>query len=116
MLLLRAPLFSWLLVCESADLGRPLLWLEGEVGELCAVRYKLLLDGRGRMEGSDRLAIAFVVLSRANAAKVKIVPRFCFDELVESVDWWCLRLLTGRFERSFGVRAGEGESARMGED
>jgi hypothetical protein len=76
----------WILVCESADLGRLLLLFEAAVGELWAVRYKLPLDGRERTEGSDRLAIAFVVLSRANAANVKRVPRFCFDELVESVD------------------------------
>ena len=80
------------------------------------MRYKLLLEGRERMEGSDKLEIAFVVLSRANAAKVKRVPRFCFDELEESVDWWCFKLLTGRFERSFRVRVGEGELARIGED
>jgi hypothetical protein len=56
------------------------------VGELWAERYKLLLEGRERIEGSAKLAIALVVLSRANAANVKSAPRFCFDELVESVD------------------------------
>ena len=80
------------------------------------MRYKLLLEGRERMEGSDKLAIAFVVLSRANAAKVKMVPRFCFVELEERVDWWCFKLLTGRLERSVRVRVGEGELTSVGED
>lgn len=39
------------------------------------------------MEGSDRLAIALVVLSLASAAKENIPPRFCFvDELSEKTD------------------------------
>lgn len=69
-LLLCELVLSELLVCESADLGRLLVLFEAEVGELWAVRYKLPLDGRERIEGSDKLAIAFVVLSRANAASV----------------------------------------------
>lgn len=39
------------------------------------------------MEGSDKLAIALVVLSRASAAKLYRPPKFCFeDELKEKVD------------------------------
>ena len=56
------------------------------MGELWAERYKLPLEGRERIEGSDKLAIALEVLSRANAANVKNPPRFCLDELVDSVD------------------------------
>jgi hypothetical protein len=43
-------------------------------------------ERRGRTEGSEKLAIALVVLSRANAAKVNSPPRFCFEELVDNVD------------------------------
>ena len=89
MLLIEAreySVFSRLLVCESADRGRPLLLFEGVVGELCAERYKLPDEGRERIVGSDKLAIAFVVLSRANAANVNNPVRFCFAELVERVD------------------------------
>ncbi len=74
----------------QADLGRLLLLFQGDVGELWAERYKLLLDGRWRIEGSDKLAIAYDVLSRANAANVDSAPRFCLVELVEEVDWRCL--------------------------
>ena len=63
-----------------------MLLFEAAVGELCAERYKLLLDGRERIAGSEKLAIALVVLSRAKAANVKIVVRFCFVELVEWAD------------------------------
>jgi hypothetical protein len=59
---------------------------EGVVGELCAERYKLLEEGRERIVGSDKLAIALDVLSRANAASVNKPVRFCFEELVERVD------------------------------
>ncbi len=86
LLLLCELVLSWVLVCKSADLGRLLVLFEGKVGELCAERYKLPLDGRVRIEGSEKLAIAFDVLSRANAANVDSAPRFCFVELVESVD------------------------------
>jgi hypothetical protein len=41
-------------------------------------------EGRFLIEGSDRLAMAFVVLSRARAARVKRPGLFC---LVERVDW-----------------------------
>ncbi|KAH8659099.1 hypothetical protein BGZ60DRAFT_382429, partial [Tricladium varicosporioides] len=59
----------------------------GEVdGVLCADRYKLLEDGRDRKDGSDRLAIALDVLSRANAANEKMPDRLCFPKLVECVD------------------------------
>lgn len=85
LLLLGKLILSWLLVCESADLMLLLLF-EGEVGELWAERYRLPLEGRERIEGSDKLAIALDVLSRANAANVKNPPRLCFDELVDSVD------------------------------
>ncbi len=77
LLLLCELVLSWVLVCKSADLGRLLVLFEGKVGELCAERY---------IEGSEKLAIAFDVLSRANAANVDSAPRFCFVELVESVD------------------------------
>ena len=56
-------------------------------------------DIRGRTEGSDKLAITFVVLSRANAAKVKRPLRFCLEELVERADCRCL----GRFKVSFEI-------------
>lgn len=49
-------------------------------------RYRLFDEGRDRIEGSDRLEIAFVVLSRANAAKLKSPVRVVFEELVEGVD------------------------------
>ena len=78
--------FSRLLVWESADRGRLLLLFEDVVGELCAERYKLPDEGRGRMVGSERLAIAFVVLSLASAANVNNPARFCLEELVERVD------------------------------
>jgi hypothetical protein len=90
--------------------------LFGEVGELCAERYKLLLDGRVRIEGSDRLAIAFEVLSRANAAKVNSALLFCFSELVEGDDWRCLKLLIWRFEMSFRIGPAAEASTRAGED
>lgn len=85
-MLSREVLASLRLAWESADLGRLLLLYEGEVGELWAERYRLLLDGLERIEGSDRPAMAVDVRSRANAASVNRVPRFCFEELVESVD------------------------------
>lgn len=78
--------FSRLLVCESVDREGPILVFDDVVGELCAERYKLLDDGRERMVGSDKLAIALVVLSRANTANVNNPVRFCFEELVERVD------------------------------
>jgi hypothetical protein len=71
----------------SADRGWPMLLCEAEAGELCAERYKLPAEGRVRIVGSARLAIAFVVLSRANAANVKRPERFCFVEFVDNVDW-----------------------------
>lgn len=60
------------------------------MGDGWADRYKLPDEMRGRTEGSARLAIAFVVLSRANAANVNNPLRLCFAELVESVDCRCL--------------------------
>jgi hypothetical protein len=77
-------LFSRELFCEPTCV---LLCCDAAVGEFWAERYKLLEDGWERMEGSDRLAIALDVLSRASAAKVKRVPRVCFeDELSEKAD------------------------------
>ena len=69
---------------ESAD--RKGLLFEEVVGELCAERYRLPDDGRERIVGSAKVAIAFVVLSRANAANVNNPVRFCFEEPVERVD------------------------------
>jgi hypothetical protein len=66
--------------------GERLGLLEGEVGELCADRYRLLDDVRDRTEGSERDAIALVVLSRAKAAKVNKPVRFCFEDTAESED------------------------------
>jgi hypothetical protein len=57
-----------------------------DVGELWAERYKLFEDGRVRIGESDMLAIALVVLSRANAAKENKPLRFGLAEPVESVD------------------------------
>lgn len=71
------------------------------MGEDWADRYKLPDEIRGRTDGSERLAIALVVLSRANAANVNNPLRFCLEELVESVDWRCL----GRFKVSLDVDA-----------
>lgn len=61
----------------------------GDVGELCAVRYKLPDETRVRIDGSARLAIAFVVLSLANAARFNNPARFGLEKAEESVDW-CL--------------------------
>lgn len=63
-------------------------WVKGEVGELWADRYKLLDDLRfpPRSEGSDRLAIALLVLSRANvAARMNREGRF-LEGLVDKPD------------------------------
>jgi hypothetical protein len=57
-----------------------------ELGELCAERYRLPDDGCVRRVGSDKLARALDVFSRANAAKLKIDGRLPFAELVERLD------------------------------
>jgi hypothetical protein len=57
-----------------------------ELGELCAERYRLPDDGCVRRAGSDRLASALEVFSRANAAKLKIEGRLLLAELVDRLD------------------------------
>lgn len=50
---------------------------------LSADRCKFPKDGRGRRAGSERLAIAMLVLSRAKAARLKRPERLCLEELVD---------------------------------
>jgi hypothetical protein len=76
---------SQLLVCESADLGRLSLFCKAEVGELCTERCTLLDDSHERIEDSDKFANVLGILSRANAAKVNSLVRFCSEELMERV-------------------------------
>lgn len=63
-------------------------WVKGEVGELWAERYRLLDDFRfPKSEGSDKLAIALFVLSRANvAARLNSEEGRFFEELVDKTD------------------------------
>jgi hypothetical protein len=72
----------------SRELGDRGLVRPGEVEsrELCAERYRLLDDGCVRRVGSDRLASALDVFSRANAAKLKIDGRLLLTELVDKLD------------------------------
>lgn len=81
---------------SSPDRGGDIRLGGGEVGELCAERYRLLDEGRFRGVGSEKLAIALVVLSLAKAAKLSIPARFCLKRLVDWVDWrWCFKVFTG---------------------
>ncbi|EHL02724.1 hypothetical protein M7I_1240 [Glarea lozoyensis 74030] len=76
----------------SRELGdRGLVRLgEVELGELCAERYRLPDEGCVRRVGSDRLASALEVFSRASVAKLKIEGRLPLVELVERDDCRCL--------------------------
>jgi hypothetical protein len=81
---------------ELEERRRLLLLFEEAEGEVWAERYKLPEEFLKRtVEGSERLAIALDVFSRANAAKVKRPVRFCLVELVDKADWRCLLLLLG---------------------
>lgn len=79
---------SLLLLCQTSDDGSPdlremLLLCESKIGELCAEWYKLPDESRLRTEGSEKLARALEVLSRANAARVNSPPRVGLDVEVE---------------------------------
>jgi hypothetical protein len=69
-----------MLATDSADLDLLLIFLKGVV---CSGfgSEKVFVDERERNEGSAKLAIALVVLSRANAANVNKL--FCLNELVD---------------------------------
>jgi hypothetical protein len=47
---------------------------------------KFPAEGRERKDGSERVAMALVVLSRAKAARLSIPPLAVLAELVERVD------------------------------
>jgi hypothetical protein len=91
-------LLSLELLCCVSDCEEVLLLFGSLVGELCAVRYKLPDEGRFRIDGSEKLAMALEVLSRANAANENSPPRFCLDETGECVDWRVLLKVLSRFE------------------
>ena len=92
----------------SPDRGRETRSGGGEVGELCAERYRLLDEGRFRGVGSEKLAIALVVFSLAKAAKLSMPARFGFKRLVDWVDWrWCLKVFAGGLGEVDGSKGGE---------
>lgn len=74
------------LLSHVSDCANVLELFDSVAGELCTVRFKLPEEGRLRIDGSDKLARALVVLSRANAANENNPPRFCFEEAGECVD------------------------------
>ena len=87
LLSLSGRLLSLLLLSRVSDCEGLMLLFDSDVGELWAVRYKLPVEARLRIDGSEKLAMALEVLSRASAANVKNPPRFCFDEVaIECVD------------------------------
>lgn len=81
---------SIVLASESAAcflLLYPELLFDCLFGEVCADRYKLLVERRGRMEGSDRLAMDLAVRSLANAAKVNKPALLGRENAADSADW-----------------------------
>ena len=82
----------------------------GDVGELCAVRYKLPDEPLVLTEGSARLAIAMVVLSLANAARFNSPTRFGLENAEDRLDWCFARpgeLVEGGREEEEEGRAAE---------
>jgi hypothetical protein len=79
-------LLSLILLSRVSDCEFMLLLFGSVVGELCAERYKLPDDCRFRIEGSEKLAMALEVLSRASTANENKPPRFCLDDTGDCVD------------------------------
>lgn len=85
--------FDWgLMDREGSDFRSGLFSLSPAVRRL----WEFLRETCARVTGSEKLAMALVVLSRARAAKVRRLVRLLLDEVVERVDWRCLELLRTR--------------------
>lgn len=106
-------LLPLMLLSRVSDLEYGLLLFDS-AGGLCAVRYRLPDDSRFRIDGSEKLAMALDVLSRASAANENKPPRFCL-ETGDCVDWRFVLKVLSRFEfETFERAAGAGEDVRSG--